>query len=76
MRELDLYSFQPVVGRVSDHKAVVMTRERRRESPDGSGEEEGGDAVGLGKDCEFEVGRVVDNQIDLVKLISAFLSLT
>ena len=48
-----------------------MACERRRESPDGSGEEEGGDAVGLGKDCEFEVGRVVDNQIDLVELTSA-----
>jgi len=48
-----------------------MACEGRRESPDGSGEEEGGDAVGLGKDGKFEVGRVVNNQIDLVKLTSA-----
>ena len=71
MREFDLDSFKPVVRRVPDYEAVVMTGEGRRESPDGSGEEEGGDTVGLGEDCELEVWRVVDNQIDLVELASA-----
>lgn len=76
MSKLDLDCFEPVVRRVPDDESIIMTCERRRESPDGSGEEEGGDAVGLGKDCEFEVGRVVNDQIDLVELISAFLSLS
>jgi hypothetical protein len=46
--EFDLDSFEPVVRRVPNDEAVIMTREGRRESPDGSGKEEGSDTIRLG----------------------------
>jgi hypothetical protein len=60
VRELDFDSFEPVVRRVSNDEAVVMTREGGRESPDGSGKEEGSDPVRLSEDGELEIRRMVD----------------
>jgi hypothetical protein len=69
MGELNLDSFQAVVGCISKDESIIMTCKRGRETSDGSCEKEGSDAVRLSDYRESEVGWSNQDKVDLIELL-------